>query len=91
MQDDLNIDANVLLNPNTLIKYVTLLLLTYSLRNSGKYFAYGPSEMSPDGQGQEDDSTALSSSKEAITGNFLMRFSLCNIGFILLKECVCPS
>jgi hypothetical protein len=40
----------------------------------------------PVGQRQKDGSTAISSSKEAKTGNLSMRFSLYDINFILLKE-----
>ena len=48
MQDDLDKEAEVLLDPNTLSKDGTVALSTYSISKDGKYFAYGLSESGSD-------------------------------------------
>ncbi|CAM0947124.1 unnamed protein product [Alopecurus aequalis] len=48
VQDDLDKEAEVLLDPNTLSKDGTVALSTYSISKDGKYFAYGLSESGSD-------------------------------------------
>jgi prolyl oligopeptidase len=48
MQDNLDAEAEVLLDPNTLSKDGTVALSTYSISKDGKYFAYGLSESGSD-------------------------------------------
>jgi prolyl oligopeptidase PreP (S9A serine peptidase family) len=48
MQDGLDAEAQVLLDPNTLSKDGTVALSTYSISKDGKYFAYGLSESGSD-------------------------------------------
>lgn len=48
LQDDLDAEAEVLLDPNTLSKDGTIALSTYSISEDGKYIAYGLSESGSD-------------------------------------------
>ncbi|VAI43332.1 unnamed protein product [Triticum turgidum subsp. durum] len=48
VQDDLEAEAEVLLDPNTLSKDGTVALSTYSISEDGKYIAYGLSESGSD-------------------------------------------